>query len=111
MRKLRIESPVNERFKTWKQCLKASGIEKHGQFLVSGPKIIAEELRLRPELYTDLIFRQEFSGDLAVPDSIQIVELAAKLFEELNESATPGPILVGNKPQWPVFDPISTPHG
>lgn len=98
-----ISSASNGHFKRWRSLDAASGIKKHGEFLVTGEKIIREATELRHIKWKGLIVKtreaqsllqESWVQDLQVP----IFTLPAQLFQELNDSGAPGPILVGEAP-------------
>lgn len=103
-----ISSSTNERFRTWKSLLTSKGIKEHGQFLLSGEKIIREFLK-KPnlEVVAELVPKNGSALSLARDQ----YELPAELFKELDELGTHFNILVLKTPEIAVADLNTAPIG
>lgn len=123
-----LTSEQNPVFRALRECLNAKGIKKHGLFLVSGARVVAEMLERYPERVRDLIFPpepDEFTSQLLIRaheirnqmkasgtgSTFAILGLERKLFEELDVFGTRSPILVLRVPEIPSIDLGEAPKG
>lgn len=123
-----ITSDQNPVFRALRECLNTKGIKKHGLFLVSGARVVAEMLERYPDQVRDLIFPHEldeFATQLlsraqeirqhlkasGAGATFAILGLERKLFEELDVFRTHSPILVLRTPEIPQIDLSQAPEG
>jgi len=102
-----IHSADNPVYKKLMALQTAHGIRKHGEFLVAGPKVIAEALRQKPEAVTAWIATSEMPPP---PDSLVCGHraiLGRERFREVNCFGTPGPLLAMRAGQLPAFQPAA----
>jgi len=100
-----IHSAANPVFKKLMALQTAHGIRKHGEFLVAGPKVIAEALRQNPESVTTWIATPDMPLPLPELSHVGLVLLAKNLFQDVNFFGTPGPLLAMQTPELPAFQP------
>lgn len=100
-----IHSTDNPVFKKLMALQTAHGIRKHGEFLVAGPKIIAEALRQKPEAVTAWIATPDMPLPLSELSHVGLVLLAKSLFRDVNLFGAPGPLLAMQTPDLPAFQP------
>jgi RNA methyltransferase, TrmH family len=111
-----ISSSTNAHFKRWKSLDTASGIKKHGEYLVTGEKIIREATEVRSEQFSGIITKAADVADLLMDPWAQnlrlpVYSLSLELFKELNDAGTPGPILIGKLPELTEANLSAAPKG
>ena len=100
-----IHSADNPVFKKLMALQTAHGIRKHGEFLVAGPKVIAEALRQKPEVVTAWIATPAMPLPFCELSHVGLVLLAKGLFRDVNLFGAPGPLLAMQTPDLPAFQP------
>lgn len=103
-----IESPANPQFKTWKKCLEPQGIKKHGQFLLSGRKLVGEFLNSHPQQVEALITangHNEMSSEMSA--HVPTYQLKKSLFKELDVIGTDFPLLLMTAPEFETWKQAS----
>ncbi|MDD5679189.1 MAG: RNA methyltransferase [Kiritimatiellae bacterium] len=100
-----IQSTDNPAFKKLMALQTTHGIRKHGEFLVAGPKIIAEALRQKPKAVTAWIATPDMPLPHAELSQGSLVLLSKGLFREVNLFGAPGPLLAMQIPDLPAFQP------
>lgn len=98
-----IHSAANPVFKKLMALQTASGIRRHGEFLVAGPKIIAEVLRQKPAEVSAWIATPGMPPPPHGQSCGHLVILGKERFREVNCFGTPGPLLAMRTPQLPAF--------
>ncbi len=107
-----ITSAANDHYKEWKSSLTGGGIRKTGHALVSGPKIISEVIRLKPEIISAWIgFASGDKSPEALSGHVPRYRLSRELFHELDVHGTNHPLLVVNVPPMRPFDISALPGG
>ncbi len=97
-----ITSPANPQFKLWLSLLERKGLKRHGQFLLSGRKLVPEMLEQQLEIFESLIFSKPEQLELINPQGLKglsLFQLAPSLFAELDLFGTEAPLLVGRQPE------------
>lgn len=127
-----IQSSHNPLFSQWRDCLRSKGIQKHGQFFVSGWRAVEETLLRFPELarslfvstdmtqnpealhdkteFVDLLSRARQLTERNHP-RFSVIALAPALFNELDAAGTHSPLLLVKAPQLESFDLTQAPEG
>ena len=98
-----IHSADNPVFKKLLALQTAHGIRKHGEFLVAGPKIIAEILQQKLEAVTAWITTPDMPPPPSKLAACHRVVLGKERFKEINVFGTPGPVLALRRPDLPDF--------
>lgn len=115
-----IHSADNPIFKKLMALQAASGIRKHSEFLIGGPKIVTEVLKQKPADISAWIAAPDMP---APPEGISFdhhVILSNERFKEVNCFGAPGPLLAMRAPQlerfraeapWPAGCTLFVPFG
>lgn len=116
-----ITSAENTLFRTWKECLTGKGIKKHGQFLISGERAIADTLERFPAYVRNILVRSEDSPAALIQKArratednsprLSVISLSTVLFDELDAAGTHSPLLVAQAPELPTADLSLAPQG
>lgn len=102
----RIESRDNAVFKALVKLLSGRGIHRQASALVSGPKIVADFLRLAPERSEAWIATARHDPPPPeLPPGVPRYELAGALFREIDVSGTNAPILQVRTPAIESWSP------
>ena len=108
-----IRSTDNPKFKSWSKLLNSKGIKKENSFILSGPKVVKEQLSKRPRQWTDLILPEDFDQELdsKLYGRLRVHRLAKELFDQLDSFGTRSPLLVGLVPEIKTLDLSTPPQG
>lgn len=116
-----ITSAENTLFRTWKECLTGKGIKKHGQFLISGERAIADTLERFPTNARNILVRGEAAPAPLIQKArkategnsprLSVVSLSLTLFDELDTAGTHAPLMVAQAPELPSADLSVAPKG
>lgn len=90
-----IESTSNRTFKKLQSLLTTRGIQKHGQFLVSGKKAIKALLKTQKHLALFWVVSENKPERTAIPQ----ITLTQKLFETIDIFGTHSPLLLAKTPE------------
>lgn len=99
MSSVQISSSQNPRFRRLRQLLQARGIRRQAQALVGGMRLVREALALVPQRCRALVVPMGVGDfDLRVPPGVQMLELSAPLFAEIDQLGTGAPLLLVDVP-------------
>lgn len=102
----RIESEDNRFFKQIEKTLTGRGIRKYDAALIAGAKMVADVLRLSPELCEAWISTPKLAPPPpALPEHAAWYELSSPLFRRLDISGTGTPLLLIKTPSIPPWRP------
>ncbi len=110
----RIDSRANSTFQRLISLLNSAGINKYGEFLLSGRKLVPEFCaRVQKKAKAIIVApNMPLNGlDLSPANSTPVIELAKKLFDELDILGTHYPIVWGEIPPVEQFDFAKSPCG
>ncbi len=96
-----ITSRSNPRFKTWLSLTQSKGIRKEGLCLLSGSKLIQEQMNQDQSQIKEILLPPKAN---ALNVFCEQIRLPASLFKELDVSGTLSPIAVIRTPQIPAWN-------
>lgn len=103
-----ITSADNSHFRRWLKLLDGRGVHAEGLALASGPKLVREIVRHRPETLDAVLV----GPDHPAPESqIPGFRLAGPLFNRLDVLGTHSPLAVVRVPEPTAWDPAEPPRG
>lgn len=105
-----ISSPDNQLFKDFRLSLEPKGIKKHGLYVISGAKFVAESLQAKGVEAAYLVATQ----DMPLPKNAGSAELlifTKELFAELDLFGTKSPLLVARVPKLREWNESDKPEG
>lgn len=113
MKMKQITSATNPTYRRLLSLLSSSGIKKHGEFLISGRKLIPEFLNSATATRSTVKLRAILTtADFEpIATSLPKIELPKKLFSELDVLGTHYPMLWGEVPAIETFDFTQPPRG
>jgi TrmH family RNA methyltransferase len=116
-----VSSEQNGVFRELRDCLASKGIRKHGLYIVSGERAVAELLESRSSEVRDLLICADFHGEdhslvrqfygKTAESRATLIELSRALFEELDLFGTKEPLLVLRTPELQTADLSAAPNG
>lgn len=105
-----ISSPENQLFKDLKASLEPKGIKKHGLYIISGQKFVAESLQAPTVEAAYLVA----SPEMPLPKNAgksELIIFTKELFSELDLFGTKSPLLVVRVPQLRTWTEGEKPDG
>ncbi len=106
-----INSPQNAHVKRWVALQDARGIERFGQCLVFGEKVVRETLLRHPDRCLELLLPSGTHTLFAVPASVLTHSLSQTIFKTIDLFGTGFPILVCAASPFPHADLATPPRG
>ncbi len=110
-----IDSPSNDRFKSWKNLLSGKGIRKEEMFLVFGDKFIDETIQKYSSSCEGLILSPSSKDNPReypyLPGNVMKYVLKTDLYQELDVFGTRTDILICKTPAIPKWNPSEPPKG
>lgn len=114
-RETRISSSANEVFKEFRSLLEPKGIRKARRFVLSGRKTVEEMAARRADRIVSLVATEDM--DLArIYEALgenkpTVFRLDPRLFGELDVFGTRSPLIIGQTPEIPDWNPEDAPQG
>ena len=106
-----ISSAHNPHFKRWLSLLETTGIKRHQQCLVSGPRLVTELLEHSLGTSLELLLPPDTSQTEYGTFSGPMHQLTNALFQQLDIFGTHAPLLVCRVPSIPSYELSNSPMG
>lgn len=114
-RETKISSSANEIFKEFRSLLEPKGIRKAKRFLLSGRKTVEEMAGRRADRIVSLVATEEMElasiFEALGEAKPSIFRMEPQLFNELDVFGTKAPLIVGQTPDIPDWEPALAPQG